>query len=69
MRPLNYLVTCLILTLAACTSSESPIQEWKIAHQGLYHASISEDASHLLAASYQHGASLWTTDEPARIYN
>tara|TARA_R110002096_G_scaffold194791_4_gene377161 strand:- start:4644 stop:5615 length:972 start_codon:yes stop_codon:yes gene_type:complete len=62
---MNFLITrlffiCLIVTLAACQSESVPNKTWTHSEQGLFTASLSNDASLALVAS---------TEGPAKLIN
>jgi WD40 repeat protein len=57
------------LYLAACSSGESPSQQWEMALQGVYSASLSKQGDHLLIGSVHHGGSFWQVDQFERLFN
>ncbi|MFT7108540.1 MAG: WD40 repeat protein [Psychrobacter glaciei] len=55
--------------LAACSSGDSPSNQWEMAVQGVYSASLSSDGKHVLIGSIHHGGSYWSVDDFERLYN
>ena len=47
----------------------APADSWEVASQGIYAGAISKDASLTLVGSLNHGASLWRTQDQARLFN
>ncbi|NVK37508.1 MAG: hypothetical protein HWE18_06260 [Gammaproteobacteria bacterium] len=62
-------IVILSLSLLACSSGESPSQQWEMAKQGVYSACLSQDGSHILVGSVHHGGSYWQVSPPERLYD
>lgn len=59
----------LALLLVACSSSDGAKRSERVAHSGVYSASISPDASMIMVGSLNHGGSLWTRKPFGRTFD
>ena len=61
---------CTVLgAIAGCSAENAAERSLEVAAQGLYAGALSEDAELLIVGSLNHGASLWSTPENARLFN
>jgi|APSaa5957512535_1039671.scaffolds.fasta_scaffold25283_3 WD40 repeat protein len=57
------------LFLSACFFNEEPEASWSTSVEGVYSADFSHDGLYAAVGSFQHGGSLWRTDDGERLYN
>ena len=57
------------LFLMACSSGDSPSEQWEMAQQGVYSACLSYQGDHVLVGSIHHGGSYWQVSPPERLYD
>jgi WD40 repeat protein len=67
MRYLSLIIIFYLLT--ACSSDDIPVNQWEMAVQGVYSASLSMDGKYVLVGSVHHGGSYWSVDDFERLYN
>ncbi|NKB34491.1 MAG: hypothetical protein GKR91_15470 [Pseudomonadales bacterium] len=62
------LLFCLFF-LSACYLGQEPEASWSTSVEGVYSADFSADGLYAAVGSFQHGGSLWRTDDGERLYN
>ena len=67
-RRRSIVVFVLAAVLTGCDGA-APANDWELASQGIYTASISTDGELSLIGSLNHGASLWRNSDHERLYN
>jgi WD40 repeat protein len=60
------LITSLLI---ACSSGDSPTEQWEMAVQGVYSACLSSNGEHVLVGSIHHGGSYWQVNPAERLYD
>ncbi len=63
------LIIVLTSLLVACSSSNSPTQQWEVAVRGVYSACLAADGNHALVGSIHHGGSYWQVNPAERVYD
>lgn len=63
------LALTVLLSIAACDSTNSPDQSWEYAVKGTYSAEFSDDGSLAAIGSIYHGGSLWQVEKGERLFN
>jgi len=58
-----------LIGLTACSSGDDPSLWKEYALSGAYSASLSENGSHSVIGSFNHGGSLWQSSNHERLYN
>jgi len=60
---------CLLASLSSCMRASDPVHSTELAVQGLYNATLSDNAEFALIGSINHGASLWSVANKERLFN
>jgi len=58
-----------ILALSACSSGTPPEEQWELAVQGVYSASLSQSGKNALIGAIHHGGSFWQIAPLERLFD